>query len=84
MLARRCLLQVYEGIYCLLTRNLKRTSELFLDSISTFNSPDIITYARVVKYTVLTSLISVGRSEMKKRVSKEEGRLEVLALHCLV
>lgn len=65
---RKNRLRVYEGIYCLLTRNLKRTSELFLDSISTFNSPDIITYARVVKYTVLTSLISVGRSEMKKRV----------------
>lgn len=62
-------IQIYEGLYCLLIRNLKKTSELFLDCISTFNSPDIISYARIVKYTILTSLISVGRAEIKKKVT---------------
>lgn len=60
--------QIYEGLYCLLIRDLKKTSELFLDCISTFNSPDIISYARIVKYTILTALISVGRAEIKKKV----------------
>ncbi|EAR96456.1 26S proteasome non-ATPase regulatory subunit 6 (macronuclear) [Tetrahymena thermophila SB210] len=65
---RKNRLKIYEGIYNLLIRNLKKTSELFLDCISTFNYPDIISYQRIVKYTILTSIISIGRSEMKKKV----------------
>lgn len=65
---RKNRLKIYEGIYNLLIRNLKKTSELFIDSISTFNSPDIISYQRIVKYTILTSIISIGRSEMKKKI----------------
>ncbi|EGR30955.1 proteasome regulatory subunit, putative [Ichthyophthirius multifiliis] len=61
--------RIYEGIYNLLIRDLKKTSQLFLECISTFNSSEIISYKQLVFYTVLTSLVSLGRSEIKKNVN---------------
>ncbi|KRX09446.1 hypothetical protein PPERSA_00725 [Pseudocohnilembus persalinus] len=65
---RKNRLKVYEGIYFLMIRDFKSTSKLFLQTISTFNSPEIISYNKLVYYTVLTSLISLPRSEIKEKI----------------
>lgn len=49
-------------------RDFKKSSELFLDCISTFASPEVISYNDLVYYTVLTSLISISRSNIKKKI----------------
>lgn len=61
-------MKVYEGLYCMSTRNFKKAANLFLDSISTFTTYDLFSYDTFVFYTVLTSLISLGRVSLKQKV----------------
>lgn len=49
-------------------RNFKTSSTLLLECISTFNSPEIISFNDLVYYTVLTSLISLPRSSIKEKL----------------
>ena len=49
-------------------RDLKSAATILLDTISTFNSPEIISYKDVVFYTVLSSMLSLGRKELKNKV----------------
>ncbi|CAL9058829.1 unnamed protein product [Musa banksii] len=41
---RKNRLKVYEGLYCMSTRNFKKAASLFLDSISTFTTDEIFSY----------------------------------------
>ena len=45
----------------ILIRDFGKASNLFLDSIATFSSTEIITYNELVKYTVLLSIITISR-----------------------
>lgn len=51
-----------------MVRDLKSAATILLDTISTFNSPEIIAYKDVVLYTVLASMVSLGRKELKEKV----------------
>ncbi|KAM1035577.1 hypothetical protein ACFX19_039446 [Malus domestica] len=59
-------LKVYEGLYCMSTRNFKKAADLFLDSISTFTTYGIFPYDIFIFYTVLTSIISLDRVSLKQ------------------
>lgn len=39
-----------------------------MESISTFSSPEIISYKELVRYTVLLCMISIKRSDFKKKI----------------
>ncbi|KAJ6825025.1 putative 26S proteasome non-ATPase regulatory subunit 6 [Iris pallida] len=65
---RKNRLKVYEGLYCMSTRNFKRAASLFLDSISTFTTYEIFPYDTFIFYTVLTSIISLDRVSLKQKV----------------
>lgn len=65
---RKNRLKVYEGIYSLMIRDINKACTLFLDSVSTFNSSEIIEYNQVVYYTVLLSIIVLDRQNLKKKV----------------
>lgn len=65
---RKNRLKVYEGLYFLMIRDFKSSSKLFLQTISTFNSAEILTYNELVYYTVLTSLVSLPRAEIKEKI----------------
>jgi 26S proteasome regulatory subunit N7 len=54
----------------IMIRDFKGGAKLLLDSISTFNSPEIISYSELVFYTVLTSMVSLSRSEIKAKAYK--------------
>ncbi|KAJ6764175.1 26S PROTESOME SUBUNIT 6 [Salix koriyanagi] len=41
---RKNRLKVYEGLYCMSTRNFKKAADLFLDSISTFTTYELFPY----------------------------------------
>ena len=45
----------------ILIRDFGKASYLFLDSIATFSSTEIISYNELVKYTVLLSMITIKR-----------------------
>ncbi|XP_010250870.1 PREDICTED: 26S proteasome non-ATPase regulatory subunit 6 homolog [Nelumbo nucifera] len=65
---RKNRLKVYEGLYCMATRNFKKAANLFLDSISTFTTYELFPYETFIFYTVLTSIISLDRVSLKQKV----------------
>ncbi|KAF9667983.1 hypothetical protein SADUNF_Sadunf15G0079600 [Salix dunnii] len=65
---RKNRLKVYEGLYCMSSRNFKKAADLFLDSISTFTTYELFPYDTFIFYTVLTSIISLDRVSLKKKV----------------
>jgi len=75
---RRNRLKVYEGLYLLIIRNFKGAANLFLESIATFSSSELISYERFVFYTIIVSMISLERPDMKKRVVDSSDILSVV------
>ncbi|XP_004952997.1 26S proteasome non-ATPase regulatory subunit 6 [Setaria italica] len=65
---RKNRLKVYEGLYCMATRNFKKAASLFLDSISTFTTYELFPYDTFIFYTVLTSIITLDRVSLKQKV----------------
>jgi len=59
---------VYKGYYALTTRDFKDAATNFLDSISTFTSYELMTYSKLVEYTILVSIISLKRAELGEKV----------------
>ncbi|CAG8458825.1 13595_t:CDS:2 [Ambispora leptoticha] len=75
---RRNRLKVYEGIYRLSIRDFKTAANLFLDTLSTFMSTELMSYKEFVKYAVLAGAISLKRVDLKKKVIDAPEVLEVL------
>jgi len=75
---RRNRLKVYKGYYALTTRDYKNAAENFLESISTFTSYELMSYNKLVEYTILTSIISLKRAELGTKVIKGAEILECL------
>lgn len=75
---RRNRLKVYQGAYCLAVRDFKTAANLFLDTVSTFTSYELMDYKAFVRYTVYTSLISLPRNQLRDKVVKGSEILEVL------
>lgn len=65
---RKNRLKVYEGLYCMATRNFKQAANLFLDSISTFTTTELFSYDTFIFYSVLTSIISLDRVALRQKV----------------
>lgn len=61
---RKTKLKIYQGIYGLLIRDFKTTSNLFIEILPTFSSPEIISMDSLVRYTVLVSMITMNRAEL--------------------
>ncbi|CAM0134908.1 proteasome regulatory particle subunit [Umbelopsis sp. WA50703] len=76
---RRNRLKAYEGAYLMSIRDFKGAAGLFLDTLSTFTSTELMEYNDFVKYAVLTSLISLKRVEIKKSVLDAPEILEVIS-----
>lgn len=75
---RRNRLKVYQGLYCMAIRDFKQAADLFLDTISTFTCYELCDYKTFVGYTVLASMIALPRVELRTKVIKSSGILEVL------
>lgn len=75
---RRNRLKVYQGAYCLAVRDFKTAANLFLDTVSTFTSYELMDYKAFVRYTVYSSLISLPRNQLRDKVVKGSEILEVL------
>ncbi|CEG73911.1 hypothetical protein G6F70_000470 [Rhizopus microsporus] len=76
---RRNRLKVYEGVYLMSIRDFKGAAALFVDTLSTFTSTEIMSYQDFVKYAVLTSLISMKRVDIKKKILDAPEVLEVIS-----
>ncbi|XP_018323910.1 26S proteasome non-ATPase regulatory subunit 6 [Agrilus planipennis] len=75
---RRNRLKVYQGVYNMAVRDFKTAANMFLDTISTFTSYELMDYKSFVRYTVYVSMISLPRYELRDKVIKGSEILEVL------
>ncbi|XP_072027586.1 26S proteasome non-ATPase regulatory subunit 6-like [Amphiura filiformis] len=75
---RRNRLKVYQGVYNMSIRNFKAAATFFLDTVSTFTSYELMEYQNFVTYTVITSMIALERTELRKKVVKGSEILEVM------
>ena len=71
-------LKIYEGVYCMMIRDLKRAAELFMSSIATFTAVELMDYKDFVFYTVVTSMVSVDRKTLRKDVIHSPDILAVI------
>jgi len=75
---RRNRLKVYQGVYSMAVRDFKNAANMFLDTISTFTSYELMDYHTFVRYTVYVSMISLPRYQLRDKVIKGSEILEVL------
>ncbi|KAM9272071.1 LOW QUALITY PROTEIN: 26S proteasome non-ATPase regulatory subunit 6 [Cariama cristata] len=68
---------MYQGLYCVAIRDFKQAAELFLDTVSTFTSYELMDY-KIVTYTVYVSMIALDRPDLREKVIKGAEILEVL------
>jgi 26S proteasome regulatory subunit N7 len=71
-------LKIYEGVYCMMIRDLKTAAELFMGSIATFTAVEVMDYKDFVFYTVVTSMVSVDRKTLRKDVIHSPDILAVI------
>lgn len=69
---RRNRLKVYQGLYCVAIRDFKQAAELFLDTVSTFTSYELMDYKTFVTYTVYVSMIALDRPDLREKVGKAD------------
>ncbi len=65
---RRNRLKVYQGLYCVAIRDFKQAAELFLDTVSTFTSYELMDYKTFVTYTVYVCMIALKRPDLREKV----------------
>lgn len=75
---RKNRLKVYEGVYCMATRDFRKAATLFLDSLSTFTASELCSYNQFVFYTVVTAVVALDRVALKQKVVDTPEILAVL------
>jgi len=67
---RRNRLKVYRGTYCMAVRDFKQAASLFLDTVATFTSYELMDYKTFVTYTVFCSMIALSRPDLREKVTQ--------------
>lgn len=75
---RKNRLKVYEGLHAAATRDFATATKLFLDSLSTFTSYELVSYDSFVFLTVVSAIVSLPRTELKAKVIDSPEVLSVL------
>lgn len=65
---RRNRLKVYEALALITQRNVKKAAELLLDCIATFTCTELASYNHFIFYAVVTNLLHLERTKLKKKV----------------
>jgi 26S proteasome regulatory subunit N7 len=75
---RRNRLKVYEAVFLLRIRDLKRASSLLLDSIATFTATELLPYNTFIFYAVSTSIAALPRASIKPKLIEAPEILQVI------
>jgi 26S proteasome regulatory subunit N7 len=70
--------KAYEAVYFMMIRNFKQAAFNFLDILATFTSTELVSFTTFVKYTVLTSIVSLDRATISKKVVASPEVLSVI------
>ena len=71
-------LKIFEGVYCMLVRDLPRAADLLLSSIATFTCVELMSYKDFVFYTVVTAMVTQDRKTIRKEVVHSPDILAVI------
>ncbi|EIJ88108.1 26S proteasome regulatory subunit N7 [Nematocida parisii] len=63
--ARKNKFKVYFGLYLILQRKFKESSNFLIDALSTFESEEIMGFSDLVKFSLFSGLISIPRENIK-------------------
>jgi 26S proteasome regulatory subunit N7 len=74
---RRNRLKAYKAISYLLVRDLQSASKLLVDGIATFSCTELCDYPEFITYAVVTSLLHLPRTELKKCIIDGSEILQV-------
>ena len=69
---------MYEGLYCLIIRDFDTAARLFVDCLSTFSSPEIMSFEKMTFYTVISGLMTLTRQEIKAKLVNNSEVLTVI------
>ncbi|CAF2027662.1 unnamed protein product [Rotaria magnacalcarata] len=75
---RRNRMKVYQGLRAMSIRDFKSAAELFLDTVATFTSYELMDYQTFVTYTVICSLLALERPKLREKVIRGSEILEIL------
>ena len=76
---KRNKLSLYKSLRNIKRRNFERAAQLLLSTISTYNSPEIMSYSTLIFYATVLSILSLPRSEIKEKVvEKSEVTTELM------
>jgi 26S proteasome regulatory subunit N7 len=64
---RRNRMKVYQGLRAMSIRDFKSAAELFLDTVATFTSYELMDYQTFVTYTVICSLVALERPKLREK-----------------
>jgi len=67
---RRNRLKVYEAMYLMARREINKAASLLLECIATFSCLEICDYQQFIAYTVITSIATLSRTELRTQVVK--------------
>ncbi|GFQ75116.1 26S proteasome non-ATPase regulatory subunit 6, partial [Trichonephila clavata] len=81
---RRNRLKVYQGVYCMAIRDFKSAANFFLDTVSTFTSYELMDYKTFVTYTVICSMISLPRVDLREKVVKDQRFWKCCIVHLIL
>lgn len=75
---RRNRLKVYEAMYLMAIRDLKKATELLHSCIATFTCVEICSYNEFMFYALLTSVMNLPRIDLKKKVINNPQVISVI------
>jgi 26S proteasome regulatory subunit N7 len=58
-------LKVFEGVYCMIIRDFKKASDLFLSCVASFTCVELMEYKQFVFYAVVMAMVSQDRKTLK-------------------
>jgi 26S proteasome regulatory subunit N7 len=61
-------LKIFEAVYCMKIRDLKKASDLLLSSIATFTAIELMSFKDFVFYAVILALLNQDRKTIKKEI----------------
>ncbi len=74
---RRNRLKVYQALSHLLVRDVESASKLLVEGIATFSCTELCDYSEFIVYAILTGLLNLKRTELKKSIINGSEVLQV-------
>ncbi|KAI6215812.1 hypothetical protein M3Y94_00428800 [Aphelenchoides besseyi] len=67
---RKNRLRSYEALYKMAIRDMKGAASLFLETVPTFGSYELMSYDQLIFYTVVTSVLALDRPDLRVKVMR--------------